>query len=292
MFARDERDFNSLMLLGPQPIRHRGYPGPYPTTRSFPAHQPTQQQVLGPCFECNGPHLVKYCPHRKQMSKTNQGVSTIAPPRIPPLERYCLGCSVEHFPKDCLLKPAEPSTPKNPATLNIVSVIPSPATSENESDIVSLKVITRAQHKNTQIQMQETNPRAETSMIKPQDARKSLRKRTRSKRGKKSKEKSSSDEEIPTENPIPKELEGVLRPKRDDPKMQTIPKESEPAQKEQVSDSEKNSGGSVLVEKVNEPLDAALQAYESRLTPLTKLPKKLQEYPNPRAEKINLVVHQ
>lgn len=42
IFCRDERDLNSLMLLGPQPTRHRGYPRPYPTTMSFPAQQPMQ----------------------------------------------------------------------------------------------------------------------------------------------------------------------------------------------------------------------------------------------------------
>lgn len=49
----------------------------------------------------------------------------------------------------------------------------------------------------------------------------------------------------------------------------------------QKLDSEKDSGGSVPVEKVNEPLDAALKAYNSRITALTELPKKLREYPNP-----------
>ena len=58
------------------------------------------------------------------------------------------------------------------------------------------------------------------------------------------------------------------------------------------SSSETDSGGSVLVEKVNEPLEAALKAAGSRITPFTELPKKLQEYPNPRAEKVDLAVHQ
>ena len=54
---------------------------------------------------------------------------------------------------------------------------------------------------------------------------------------------------------------------------------------------EPSSGGSVLVEKVNESLDAIKKAYESRITALTEIPPKLQEYPNPREEKFRLTVH-
>ena len=46
------------------------------------------------------------------------------------------------------------------------------------------------------------------------------------------------------------------------------------------------------MDKVNETLRAALDAYGQRITPLTEIPKKLQEYPNPREEKIRLAVHQ
>ena len=56
--------------------------------------------------------------------------------------------------------------------------------------------------------------------------------------------------------------------------------------------SETSSGGSVIVDKVFEPLQAAMDAYNSRIAALKELPKKLQEYPNPREENINLAVHQ
>ena len=46
------------------------------------------------------------------------------------------------------------------------------------------------------------------------------------------------------------------------------------------------------MEKVNESLDAIKKAYESRITALTEIPAKLQEYPNPREEKFRLAVHQ
>ena len=56
--------------------------------------------------------------------------------------------------------------------------------------------------------------------------------------------------------------------------------------------SETSSGGSVLVEKVNESLEAIKRAYESRITALNEISPKLKEYPNPREEKVNLAVHQ
>ena len=43
---------------------------------------------------------------------------------------------------------------------------------------------------------------------------------------------------------------------------------------------------------MHEHLQAALDAYNSRITPLTEIPKKLQEYPNPREEKVRLALHQ
>ena len=48
----------------------------------------------------------------------------------------------------------------------------------------------------------------------------------------------------------------------------------------------------MIVDRIHEPLQAALDAYNSRITPLTEIPKKLQEYPNPREEKVRLAVHQ
>ena len=32
-------------------------------------------------------------------------------PRLPPIERYCEGCCVEHFPMDCPSKPTATSAP-------------------------------------------------------------------------------------------------------------------------------------------------------------------------------------
>ena len=53
-----------------------------------------------------------------------------------------------------------------------------------------------------------------------------------------------------------------------------------------------SDGGSVLVERVNERLDAIRMSYKNSYAAEVEIPKKLQEYPNPREEKMNLVVHQ
>ena len=63
-------------------------------------------------------------------------------------------------------------------------------------------------------------------------------------------------------------------------------------QQEEPSSSQPSSGGSVIVEKLYEPLDAARKAFESRITETIILPKKLQEYPNPIEEKKRLASYQ
>ena len=50
-------------------------------------------------------------------------------------------------------------------------------------------------------------------------------------------------------------------------------------------------GGLILGEKVNELLDAISIAYKKCFAAQTQIRKKLQEYPNPLEEKINLVAH-
>ena len=52
------------------------------------------------------------------------------------------------------------------------------------------------------------------------------------------------------------------------------------------------SSGSMIVDRVNEPLQVALDTYNSCINPFMEIPKKLKEYPNPRKENVRLVVHQ
>lgn len=46
----------------------------------------------------------------------------------------------------------------------------------------------------------------------------------------------------------------------------------------------------IYLNKIIESLDLFIKAYNSKNMALPKLPKKLQEYPNPREEKINLAL--
>lgn len=55
-----------------------------------------------------------------------------------------------------------------------------------------------------------------------------------------------------------------------------------------LESTEPSEGGSVVIDRVHEHLQDTLDAYNSRITPLTKIPKKLQEYPNPQEEKVRL----
>lgn len=48
----------------------------------------------------------------------------------------------------------------------------------------------------------------------------------------------------------------------------------------------------MMVDKVNKTLNALLKAFESCLKPDTPIPKKLQEYPNPLQEKLDLIKNQ
>ena len=69
-------------------------------------------------------------------------------------------------------------------------------------------------------------------------------------------------------------------------------KEGEPNLGEKSSSSrETDSGGSVLVDKINETLESILKAYEKCLMADTAIPPKLKEYPSPIQEKVNLVKH-
>ena len=55
--------------------------------------------------------------------------------------------------------------------------------------------------------------------------------------------------------------------------------------------SKTSSGGSVLLEKVNENLESLLKAFEGRISKETVLPDNLQDYPNPIEESHRLAKH-
>lgn len=78
---------------------------------------------------------------------------------------------MEHFPKDCLLCPGSTTTPKPQVPLNLVEVLLSPSVSKNEGEVVPLRVVTRAQTHNMEIQTDDT-PRTRAQKEKPKKASK------------------------------------------------------------------------------------------------------------------------
>ena len=190
----------------------------------------------GPCFKSGGDHSIRDCPHQKQ----TQGPSR---PRFFPIERHYPMCCVDHFPKDCPSKLVERTAVPPKTSLILVEVIPSPVTSKIDVEDVSIKVITRSKAvKEAQVQAIEIseNPKEK---VKCRVRQKPCLKRTKNKKNK--------NDESPEE---PNKSNGKTR----------------------VSNSSKtSSGGSVIVDKVLEPLQAALDAYNSRIATLQELPKKL-----------------
>ena len=136
--------------------------------------------------------------------------------------------------------------------MNYLETIPSPNTSKTETERVPLNVVTRAQHRK--------NAKAQTDLNQEtqKETKQKTKHQTRLKGSKKSKEK---------------------------------PQEQTPVLDDRES-SKPSSGGSVIVDRVNEPFNAALDAYNNHITPQTEIPKKLQEYPNPKEEKERLAAHQ
>lgn len=170
------------------------------------------------------------------------------PRRLPPVDRYCDGCAVDHLPKDCPVRASIGQTTRPKTVLNYIDVIPSPHHEEVKADNRSLKVVTRAQSQ--ALQTQSENKQVQTESI--------AKKRNRKARSGKSKKAKLQNDLGPIE--------------QNDDEIWSESKRPEP-----VLSSSESSGGLVIVDKVNETLRAALDAYGERMTPLTDLPKKLQE---------------
>ena len=137
------------------------------------------------------------------------------------------------------------------SNVNYIEVVPSPHPAEAEADRRSLNVITRSQSRKNEAGMSKANaPKAD------QKVKKKRGRRPRSRRSKKAKSSSQETAE--------------LNEQAKDKHQPTIQ-----ANKEYAVSSSLSSGGSVIVDKVNEPLRAALDAYNSRIPPLIKIPKIL-----------------
>ena len=210
--------------------------------RQVVATHPGEKNVkVGLCMECGENHWMKDCPHRKQPAKIETRVTNET---FLPIVRHCQDCLVTHFSKDCPSKRIENNV-SGKTTLTYVEVIPSPQTSETkiESANILLRVVTRVQTRNNEKGTEETGviPRENEAVPKEKAVPKRRRRRPwiRKSQIKKSTESTKPSVESNAEKLRPKVM-GQPTPNKDDDKP--ILKVS--------------SGGSILVEKVIEHLDA------------------------------------
>ena len=138
--------------------------------------------------------------------------------RLPPIECFCVGCFVDHFPKEFPTKPSIANSQGVKTGLNYIGVVPFPSNSESESKRTLLNIATKAQARQN----------AETQIEASKRLKKRGRQKTRSKGSKKAKgepKKLTEDQEkLVGETPIvvskPKQRdEGV---KSTDPKLRWI----------------------------------------------------------------------
>ena len=200
---------------------------------------PTMRKV-GPCFGCGGNHWLQDCLDKPIISYKGE--------RLPSIEHYCVGCSVDHLPKVCPHKPTHMLT-RNPSAnqgLNYLEVIPSPFVEEEEKDRASLRVVTRAQA--------QEDSKKEESKASEATPKKSLKRNTRRGRPKKAGNKSKSGSEPNTQG---EDMEELTEKER----SQGPTKQAKALTTLLLS----HEGGSVLIDKKYEPLEATIQAYKSRL---------------------------
>ena len=174
----------------------------------------------------------------------------------PRVERFCADCHIEHLSKNCPNKPQPPAaTQVGPPTssLHMVGVIPSPPTSGSE-EVVSLRAVTRAQAR-------------EGVALEPESTQEKSQKGRRRRKNKRKRSKTSSSKslEIPNVNDADKDNDGT---------------------------SSSDKGGSVAIDKVDDPLQAVKTAMENRVALKKELPKALAEYPCAVEESAQLQFHQ
>ena len=202
-------------------------------------------QTLGPCFKCGGNHWARDCP------RVRPGMVWSC------VERFCLGCHIDHLSKNCPEKPASNDVENPPnVSLNLMEVISSPPTSRND-EVATLHVVTRAQVRNE---------------IQAELARKSSNKRRRRRKNKKSNGSNSpeelfkNDKRSKSQNASTKKLESSGRsPKK---------------------------GGSMKIDPIDNPLRAIKIAMEKRVAIKESFLEKLATYPCAIEETTNLQFHQ
>ena len=110
-------------------------------------------------------------------------------PRLPPIERYCEGCCVEHLPRDCPIRREELAKQMPRTSLNNIEVIPSPNNSSEEEERPTLNVVTRAQS------LRDKNTQTKSEKDSDKKTPKRRRRQRGSKEGKKKKRESEESSE-------------------------------------------------------------------------------------------------
>ena len=125
---------NELALVPFQSYHARDEPR---TSKSL-GYQPKDSQLEQAmhCYQCHGPHWTKDYPLEPEDKPRDSSSNW------PELPRFCAGCAIDHLGKNCPNKPRDDND-KGKRTFLYVEVIPSPNSSENESEVVSLRVVNR-----------------------------------------------------------------------------------------------------------------------------------------------------
>ena len=234
-------DHNTLWFIANGMTRPTGPQGPRPYKSG-----PSPAAPPGPCYNCGENHWIRDCPYpRKDRPQPTTAVQ--------PLARFCIDCGVKHFVQDCPLHPDK----KGKTSLNFIEPLPStdtPGSSESDK-VVPLKAITRAQaqaNAEKRKEKEETEPEATPS--ESTEKSRGTWKQRRARRVASKKKRAEMEQAAIQET-----------------KQQTQEGEPKISQKDTSNETKQNkeqSAGSVLVDKVHEPLDALLKAYEARLKPL------------------------
>ncbi|MCO5587134.1 hypothetical protein L7F22_041081 [Adiantum nelumboides] len=250
--SRDQYLVNerTLMFIANQNYKPRGYPN---RERQPMGPPPPNQQPIGPCFNCGSPdHWERSCPHKGQRVKTYG---------------FCSDCGIKHILPEC---PRNPDN-KGKTTLNKVGVLPSASSGSETKPVVQVNVVTKAQAK----ELEKEKPKEENARVPVPTENKSLSVKTQRKSWK-AKRKRMKARRVESQTAIQKELQEVKQQLQHELESKRIEQNNQPRKAP--------SGGSVLVDKVLEPLDALLQQWEARLNNHQTLEQRWLTYPYPKIE--------
>ncbi|MCO5563850.1 hypothetical protein L7F22_017499 [Adiantum nelumboides] len=156
-------------------------------------------------------------------------------------------------------------------TLNKVRVLPSASSGSKTKPVVQVNVVTRAQAKD----LEKEKPMEENAGIPVPTENGSLSVRTQHKSWKAKRDRMKA-RKAKSQTAIQEELQEVKQQLQQERESKMIERNNQPRKA--------SSGGSVLVDKVLEPLDALLQAWEARLNNNQTLEQRWLTYPYPEIE--------